>query len=108
MGDTALNVPIRVRTHELEQLHGMVPEAIQQIGTDEADELKRVYDEHIGQITAEYPEGPQFAAYVSMPIDDWRTVISGLNRARYESGRPRVHWLQSKLVGRLEDRSEEL
>lgn len=107
-----MNVPIRVRTHELAQVKSMVQHAIgsyEESDRDEdADALNRVYDEHIRNIDATYPEGPQFAAYLSMPIDDWRDVISGLNRARRTEGIPRVHYLQSKLVGRLEDRSEEL
>lgn len=109
---SAINVPVKVRTHELNQVHEMIPqveERLRSIGVDatveQADELERIYDEHISGIDGEPRESEEFAAYISMPADDWRSVVSAL--ARVDDGlRPR--WLQKKLVKRLRDRMEEM
>lgn len=112
MGDTAINVPLQVRIHELQQLHSMIQQAIESYETadlDEyADKIRRVYDEHVENVTADYPESEAFAAWVSMPAEDWRQVMRALSRARHDAGETRTRWLQTKLVGRLEERSKEL
>jgi len=112
MGDTALNVPVKVRTHELQQVKTMIPNVaddLEQADLDEAaEEVQRIFDTHIEGIDAHYPEGPEFAAYLSMPVEDWRLTIRYLNRARRTDGKLRAQWLQSKLVDRVEDRLEEL
>lgn len=113
MGDTAINVPVRVRSHELCQVHEMVPdveERLRSIDTEStierADELNRIYDEHISGVDGEPRESDAFAAYLSMPADDWRSVVSALARVEDDGLRPQ--WLQKKLVNRLRDRMEEL
>lgn len=108
MGDTALNVPVKVRTHELQQVQDMMPAAAERLEQaeldDAAEQVNRIFEEHVEDIEPTYPEGPEFAAYLSMPAEDWRMTIRYLNRARGEAGRLRVHWLQNKLVTRIEDR----
>jgi hypothetical protein len=112
MGDTALNVPVKVRTHELKQTKTMIPNVaddLEQAGLDEAaEEVNRIYETHIEGIDAHYPEGPEFAAYLSIPVEDWRLTIRYLNRARRTDGKLRAQWLQSKLVDRVEDRLAEM
>lgn len=111
MGDN-INVPIKVRSNELRQAKDMMPavsDSLTQAGLDEAaEEVDRIYESHISDVEATYPEGPQFAAYLSMPAEDWRMTIRYLNRARRDEGRTRVHWLQSKFVNRLNERMEEM
>lgn len=111
---TSIPVPVKARTHELNQLQSMVPRAADRLQAIDAEavaergeELDRIYTEHIQGVEAEYPEGPEFANYVSMPADDWRAVVSGLARLYDEEGL-RVQWLQNKLVDRLRDRMEEM
>lgn len=112
MGDTAMAVPVKVRSHELDQVKSetiSVADGLEQADlTEAADELYRIYDEHISGVEKEYPEGPAFANYLSMPAEDWRLLVRYLNRARRSGGNLRIGWLQNKLVGRLEDRMEEL
>lgn len=107
-----MNVPVRVRTHELQQVKTMMPsvaDGLEQADLDEAaEEVNRIYDTHIEGVEPTYPDGPEFAAYLSMPTEDWRLTIRYLNRAMRDEGRLRVHWLQNKLVERIEDRLDEL
>lgn len=112
MGDTAMNVPIKVRTHELKQLHEMVPAArrhCEQAEMDEqADEITRVYDEHIANVEEAAGFDTSFRAHVSMPADDWRTTISSLGRVQRRDEGLRAWWLRKKLASRLRDRLEQL
>lgn len=106
MGNTALNVPVEVRSHELAKLHETIRGVITNLEDAEMDEaaveLSRVYEEHIEGIERDDSE----AVHVSMPPEDWRIAIRYLNRARENS--MRVGWLQSKLVDRLEKKMEEM
>ena len=109
MGDTAINVPVETRTHEVAQLHEFVPQMcgdLQEVGLDEAAaEVQRIYDEHISGVTADDREDESFAAYTSMPADDWQVLVRHMNRLRSDK---RAEWLQMKLVDRLRDRMEEM
>jgi hypothetical protein len=104
MADIPNSIPISLRSHEIDQLHEFVPKLVRRfMGRDteqndmasKADELERVYEEHI--------EGMGNA--LLMPIDDWRTLISSLSDV--DDGL-RGWWLQRKLIRRLRDKSEEL
>lgn len=104
MGDTAISIPIDVRTHERKQLREFIPKIVSRYAIratedndmeSRADELNRVYEEHI--------EGMGNA--LLMPIDDWRTIISELSEI--DDGL-RGWWLQRKLIRRLREKSEEL
>jgi hypothetical protein len=103
MGDTAINVPIEIRSHESTQLVRFVEKLVRRFTNREmeqkADELRRVYDEHI------YGMSESEADYLSMPIDDWRTLVSNLS---YVDDGLRSWWLQTKLVDRLRAKSEAL
>jgi hypothetical protein len=99
MGDTAMHVPVDLRTHEVNQLQEMVPDAAQQLRetdvetlVEDAETLERAYDEHLYGL-----DGPGVA---SMPADDWRAIVRNLDRA--DDGL-RVWWLRKKLVDRLSD-----
>jgi hypothetical protein len=127
--DTALNVPVKTRTHELNQLHEFFPvvaEGLRDAELDEAaDEVSRIYEEHVAGVNPEpreavrSPNAPQsanttssreaddFAAYVSMPAEDWRMTVRYFGRLRHVEGL-RSEWLRIKLVDRLEDRLEEM
>jgi hypothetical protein len=114
MGDTAMNVPVEIRSHELRQLDHMVPQAADELEAvatdennlaDEANTLYRAYDEHIADMPATHSMGD---GYLSMPADDWRSIIRHLPRVEDEEGKLRVLWLRKKLVGRLRDRMDEL
>lgn len=111
MGDTAINVPVKVRSHELNQLHEFFPDVrdgLQQAGLDEAAEaVDRIYDEHVSGVTAAVSGGP-YAAMVTMPAEDWKTTVRYIGRLSQTSEGLRAWWLQKKLVGRLDDRLEEL
>jgi hypothetical protein len=100
MDDDTINVPIRVRSNEVAQLHEFVPEAIDQCRRtemdDEADQLQCVVDEYL-----EPNDG-----YISMPADEWRAVIRNVHR-RTDNGL-RSEYLQRKLLKRLRARMEEL
>jgi hypothetical protein len=104
MGDTAINVPIDVRSHELQQVKEMGTSAVERLRSieldDEADELSRVVDEHILDM-------PDDADTLSMPADDWQTLVRHLHRLRDEEGL-RVWWLRRKLYDRLQDKQEAL
>lgn len=111
---SAINVPVKVRTHELNQAHDFIPRAAERLravdadpAQEQADELERIYAEHVEGIDAHYPEGPEFAAYLSMPADDWRQVVGGVARLYDEEGL-RVQWFQKKLVKRLQARMAEM
>jgi hypothetical protein len=113
MGDTAINVPVKVRTHELNQLHEFVPDVrdgLRQAELDEAaDEVARIYDEHISGVEREFTGDDQaFAAYVSMPANDWKTIVRFIGRLEHTSEGTRAWWLQKKLVERLRERLEEM
>lgn len=104
MGDTAINIPIDVRSHEQNQLTEFIPKLVTRFMNrqteqmeSKSDELNRVYDEHI--------EGMDGESYLSMPIDDWRTLISSLSNV--DDGL-RGWWLQKKLVSRLRDKLEDI
>lgn len=104
MDDTAINIPIDVRSHEQNQLTEFVPKLVTRFMNrqteqmeSKSDELNRVYDEHI--------EGMDGESYLSMPIDDWRTLISSLSNV--DDGL-RGWWLQKKLVSRLRDKLEDI
>lgn len=112
--DTSINVPVKVRTHELQQVHDFIPEAtdrLRDVDTEHtqkrADELGRIYTEYVEGVTATYPKDQAFAAYVSMPSDDWQLVLSAFRRLRKDEGL-RVEWLQTKLVKRLRERLSEM
>jgi hypothetical protein len=111
MGDTALNVPVKTRTHELNQLHEFFPtveEGLREAELDEAaDEVARIYDEHVSGVSPQPREAADFAAYVSMPAEDWRMTVRYFGRLRHVEGL-RSEWLRIKLVDRLEDRLEEM
>lgn len=112
MGDTAINVPVDVRTHELNQLQSWLPAIADELRaadiTEGAETIERIYDEHV----ADVGHGPNNSnLYVSMPQEDWRMTMRYLNRARTlgRNGNDlRAHWLQTKLIDRLEDRLEEM
>jgi hypothetical protein len=112
MGDTTMNVPVEVRTHELQQVKTMMADVAADLGQaeldDAASEVNRIYETHVEGIEPTYPEGDEFAAYLSMPAEDWRMTVRYLNRAWSEHGKFRTHWLQSKLVSRVEGRLNEL
>jgi hypothetical protein len=113
MGDTTdMNVPIKVRTHELQQVQTMMPAVINALEAngleDAAEEVNRIHTTHIEGIEPTYPEGPRFAAYLSMPMEDWRLTIRYLNRAQPSEGVRRTRWLQKKFMNRIEDRISEL
>lgn len=108
-----MNLPVKVRSNELKQVKKVVTQLIDNLEQAElpeaADELSRIYDEHISGVERGFEdEDNAFAAYLSMPLDDWRIVIRHLNRARREEGTIRVQYLQNKLVSRIEDRIEDL
>jgi hypothetical protein len=108
--DNDVNVPIKARTHELNQLQEMLPAARNIIADDEtAEEVDRIYREHIDGLTPDYADAEYstFATYVSMPADDWQRTIRHLNHLRHRE-RLRVEWLQKKLVRRLRERLAEL
>ena len=132
--DTSINVPVKVRTHELQQAHDFIPRVAQRLrdidadpAQEQADELERIYAEHVEGVEATYPKGPEgadsrgssassppeqgsggeFAAYISMPADDWRAVVGGVARLRGEEGL-RSWWFRKKLVKRLQARLEEM
>lgn len=113
--DSSIRVPVEIRTHELSQLKSMVPRVVERLRDidaetfgDDADELERIYTEHIETVEREFTEDDQtFAAYVSMPADDWRNVVGSLGRLYDEEGL-RVWWLRKKLVKRLRKRLEEM
>jgi hypothetical protein len=102
MGDTAMNVPVNMRTHEVYQLQTMVPDAahhLRETGVEtlveDAETLNRVYDEHL--------YGLDGRGTVSMPADDWRAIVRNLDRAGDDL---KVWWLRKKLVQRLAERLE--
>jgi hypothetical protein len=102
MGDTAMNVPVDLRTQEVSQLQTMVPDAATKLRetdveslADEASTLIRVHDEHL--------RGLQGAGTVSMPADDWRAVVRHLDRG---GDGLNAWWLRKKLVDRLSERLE--
>lgn len=107
MGDTALNVPVKVRSHELNQLHEFVPDVRDELRkadlNDAADKVERIYDEHVSSVRYEKND-----TYVSMPAEDWKTVVRNIGRLSRTSEGTRAWWLQTKLVDRLDDRLEEL
>lgn len=112
--DNSIPMPIKVRTQELNQLQSLVPRVVERLKdvgveevTERGDELERIYAEYIDGVEAEYPEGPEFANYISMPVEDWRSVATAPSRLYDEEGL-RVQWLQKKLVDRLRDRMEEM
>lgn len=111
---TSINVPVKFRTHELQQAHDFIPRAAELVGNvdteraqETADELERIYIEYVDGVEPTYPKGPKFAAYLSMPADDWREVVSALGRLHGEEGE-RVRWFQKKLIDRLQSRLEEM
>lgn len=112
--DGNINVPVKVRTHELNQAHEFIPRVAERLGSidvehaqEQAEELERIYAEHVEDVEATYPEGPEFAAYISMPAEDWRTVVGATARL-YDEETLRVRWFRKKLVKRLQARLEEM
>jgi len=105
MGDTnqQMNIPIQVRSHELTQLGDFI-DTVSEDDFDGADDLGRIVDTHITDAVMSERENERFYTYVSMPTDDWHTVVQALTRHRkYHSGQ-RSWWLQNKLVDRLNER----
>lgn len=108
--DDQINVPIKVRTHEIDQLQEMVPEVAERLEVIEhadAEDFREVYEEHIADLEATYPGAPEdesFAAWASMPAEDWRLLIR--HTRRWEDSRE--EWLQKKLMNRLEERLEQV
>jgi len=102
-----MNIPVKVRTHELNQMQTMVPNVIEQLKQAELDDavadMSRIFDSYVRDVEVTYPQD-DFAAYVSMPPEDWRLTVRHLNRARHDEGTIRVQYLQSKLVSRVEER----
>jgi len=113
--DTSINVPVKVRSHELQQAHDFIPRVAQRLrdidadpAQEQADELERIYAEHVEGVERKFTEDDQaFAAYISMPADDWRAVVGGVARLRGEEGL-RSWWFRKKLVKRLQARLEEM
>jgi len=115
--DSTINVPVKVRTHELNQAHDFIPRVAERLraidadpAQEQADELERIYAERIEGVEPDYSGNTdyiEFATYLSMPVDEWRTVVGGLARLRDEEGL-RVNWLRKKLVQRLTERLEEM
>lgn len=112
--EDGIRVPIKVRTHELNQAHEFIPRTVERLSQidveavqEQAEELDRIYTEYVEGVEAEYPEGPEFANYISMPADEWRTVVSATARLRDEEGL-RSWWFRAKLVDRLHARLEEM
>lgn len=108
MGDSEINVPVEVRSHELGQLRDWTPTVaanLYDVSTDEnglleeADTIQRIYDEYINTVEGEY---------ISMPADDWRALVANLDRIEDEEGINRVYWLRKKLVTRLRDKLDEM
>lgn len=111
---TGIRVPIKVRSHELNQAHEFITKAVSQLSQidatapqEQAEELREIYTDHVHDVEATYPEGPEFAAYLSMPADSWRTVLGALGRLRTDEGL-RSRWFRAKLTRRLRDRLEEM
>lgn len=106
-----MNIPVKVRTNELNQIQTMVPSVIEQLQQAEldtaADDMSRIFDSYVRDVEATYPED-DFAAYVSMPPEDWRLTVRYLNRERHDEGAIRVQYLQNKLVSRVEERLEDI
>lgn len=104
----AINVPVQVRTQELEQLQHYVPRIhilLDGMGQDEeAKEMAAINERYVEGVRATYPEGPEFAAYMSMPSDQWWSVVQGLGR--FDD--TRTYWLRKKLASRLRDRLEQM
>jgi hypothetical protein len=99
-----MNVPVDLRTHEVQQLQTMVPDAAHHLRetdvdtlVEDAETLNRVYDEHLYGL-----DGP---GMVSMPADDWRAIVRNLDRAGDDL---KVWWLRKKLVQRLADKLDEV
>lgn len=105
-------VPVKFRSHELGQMHDMLPAVQDDLERAELDEaadiVERIYDEHVHGVSVEPRQNSQFAAYVSMPAEDWRLAVRYLGRATRWESKNRVQWLRQKLIDRLEDRMEEL
>lgn len=108
--DSNVRVPIKVRTHEVNQLHEMLPEVVDRLAAIEhpdAEDFEEMYEEYVSDVEITYPGAPQdesFAAWVSMPADEWRLLIR--HAQKYEDAR--AEWLQKKLMRRLSDRLEEV
>lgn len=98
MGDTAINIPVECRRTEVRQLKEMVPKAVERLDAagkdDDAAALERIHDEHITDL----PDGK---GTVSMPKDDWTSLVLGLDRV--DDGL-RPWWLTRKLSTRVQDR----
>lgn len=114
MVNNSLNVPVKVRTHELQQAHDFIPRVAERFAAidvehaqEQAEELERIYAEYVEGVEATYPEGSEFAAYISMPAEDWRTVVGAAARL-YDEESLRVQWFRKKLVKRLQARLEEM
>jgi hypothetical protein len=107
--DSEINVPIKVRTHEIDQLQEMMPEVadrLEAIEHPDAEDFRSAYEEYVASLEAVYPGAPEdesFAAWASMPAESWRVLIR--HTRRWEDSRQ--EWLQSKLMDRLEGRLEE-
>ena len=104
--EEGIRVPIDIRTHELNQAHEFIPRIIERLSQvdvetaqEQADELDRIYADYIEDVEAPY--------FLSMPADDWRTLVGALARLRDEEGL-RVWWFRKKLVDRLQERLEEM
>lgn len=110
--DTELNVPVEVRSHELEQLHDWTPRIEQRLREverdDEADSIERLYDEYIPNYMDADKRAYSGTPYISMPADDWRTLVRNLDRIYDDEGKNRVWWLRKKLVSRLRDRMDDM
>jgi hypothetical protein len=105
MGDS-LNVPIKVRTNELQQLQNTVEGLVDELlshDIDDAEDLRSAYETHVDGVEAVYPE-PAFANWVSMPASDWQLVVRHMGRL----DSVRSWYLRTKLSSRLSDRLEEL
>lgn len=103
-----LNIPIYLRTQEVEQVQRMARETIADLTQADLDErvedLTSVYTEHLEGLDIEPRESEEWATYASMPADDWWSLVRAFGRLDGLD----AWWLRKKLAGRLRDRLDQL
>lgn len=111
MGDTLPDIPLMVRSHEIEQLHEWVPKVVSRLEDidmeDRAGEVELLYENHIADTESTQSHSVS-DGYITMAAGDWRLLVRELRRISDEEGAVRTWWLRKKLVQRLSDRLEEL
>ena len=109
MGDTetAVPVPIDLRTHERSQLREFVPLLID--GYSEHATDKNNFDERVEELMSirSCIDALKEDERLFLELDKWTTLLSSLTRL-HNGTFNRSAWLQKKLYRRLEDRLEEL